>query len=47
MNYSGNRIIYKYIKRYERVRNLKVFDPFLIAHFIDSQAAQLIRSEMF
>ena len=29
------------------VRNLKVFDPFFIAHFIASPVAQLIRSERF
>lgn len=29
----------------EGVRNLKVFDPFLISHLIALSAAQLIRSE--
>lgn len=29
------------------VKNLKVFDPFFIAHFIASPVAQLIRSERF
>ena len=31
----------------KRVRNLKVFDPFFIPHFIALSVAQLIRSESY